>query len=81
MTVKKVTRAKKTEKSGKSKHIKNRLPDQSEWTFELLEQAEGEIQRIADRITVMVNGTVIANGTPDVIRNHAAVRSAYLGDH
>jgi branched-chain amino acid transport system ATP-binding protein len=37
--------------------------------------------RIADCITVMVNGNVIATGTPDEVRNNADVRSAYLGDH
>ena len=35
--------------------------------------------RIADLITVMVNGTVIASGTPDVVRNSAEVQIAYLG--
>jgi branched-chain amino acid transport system ATP-binding protein len=37
--------------------------------------------RIADRITVMVNGAVIASGTPDAIRANAEVQSAYLGGH
>ena len=37
--------------------------------------------RIADRITVMVNGSVIASGTPQVIRDNAEVQSAYLGGH
>ena len=36
--------------------------------------------KVADRITVMVNGQVIASDVPEVIRNDAAVRLAYLGD-
>ena len=39
-----------------------------------------EIQRIADRITVLVYGRVIASGTPDDIRADAKVREAYLGE-
>jgi branched-chain amino acid transport system ATP-binding protein len=37
--------------------------------------------RIADRITVMVNGAVIASGAPQSIRDNAEVQSAYLGGH
>jgi branched-chain amino acid transport system ATP-binding protein len=36
--------------------------------------------RIADCITVMVNGIVIASGPPDFVRSHAGVRLAYLGE-
>jgi branched-chain amino acid transport system ATP-binding protein len=36
--------------------------------------------RIADRITVMVNGTVIASGDPQSIRTNPEVRTAYLGE-
>ena len=36
--------------------------------------------RIADRITVMVNGQVIASDMPDRIRADPAVQQAYLGD-
>jgi branched-chain amino acid transport system ATP-binding protein len=35
--------------------------------------------RVADRITVMVNGQVIATGAPDAIRSDPAVQLAYLG--
>ena len=37
--------------------------------------------RIADWITVMVNGAVIASAAPDDIRTDPAVQSAYLGGH
>ena len=45
----------------------------------LVEHDMDAVFRIADLITVMVNGTVIASGTPDVVRNSAEVQIAYLG--
>ncbi|MFT4268068.1 MAG: ATP-binding cassette domain-containing protein, partial [Xenophilus sp.] len=46
----------------------------------LVEHDMDAVFRVADRITVMVNGTVIASGAPGAIRTHPDVRSAYLGD-
>jgi len=46
----------------------------------LVEHDMDAVFRIADRITVMVNGTVIATGDPDAIRTNPEVRTAYLGD-
>ncbi len=47
----------------------------------LVEHDMDAVFRIADCITVMVNGSVIASGTPDFVRNSAEVRIAYLGEH
>jgi len=46
----------------------------------LVEHDMDAVFRIADRITVMVNGTVIATGDPASIRQNAEVRIAYLGE-
>jgi branched-chain amino acid transport system ATP-binding protein len=46
----------------------------------LVEHDMDAVFRIADRITVMVNGQVIASDTPEQIRTDRAVQLAYLGD-
>ena len=46
----------------------------------LVEHDMDAVFRIADRITVMVNGEVIASDTPDHIRSNPQVRAAYLGE-
>ena len=45
----------------------------------LVEHDMDAVFRVADCITVMVNGGVIASGTPDFVRNSAEVQAAYLG--
>jgi branched-chain amino acid transport system ATP-binding protein len=47
----------------------------------LVEHDMDAVFRIADRITVMVNGSVIASDTPQGIRSSAEVQAAYLGGH
>jgi len=46
----------------------------------LVEHDMDAVFRVADRITVMVNGQVIASDVPERIRTDPAVRLAYLGD-
>jgi len=45
----------------------------------LVEHDMDAVFRIADCVTVMVDGAVIATGSPDLVRASAAVRDAYLG--
>ncbi len=47
----------------------------------LVEHDMDAVFRIADRITVMVNGAVIASGTPAAVRGNPDVQAAYLGGH
>ena len=47
----------------------------------LVEHDMDAVFRVADRITVMVNGRVIASGTPPDVRANAEVQRAYLGDN
>jgi branched-chain amino acid transport system ATP-binding protein len=51
----------------------------SEHATLLVEHDMDAVFRIADRITVMVNGAVIASGTPAEVRANADVQAAYLG--
>lgn len=46
----------------------------------LVEHDMDAVFALADRLTVMVNGQVIASGTPAAIRADAGVQAAYLGE-
>ena len=46
----------------------------------LVEHDMDAVFRVADRITVMVNGSVIASDTPQSVRANSEVRTAYLGE-
>ena len=49
-------------------------------TLLLVEHDMDAVFRLADRISVLVNGRVIATGEPEAIRINAEVKKAYLGD-
>lgn len=67
-------------------------PDESERMVQLLTSLRGEITmllvehdmdavfRLADRVSTLVSGQVIASGTPEEIRTNRDVQRAYLGD-
>jgi len=67
-------------------------PDESARMVELLASLRGELTlllvehdmdavfRLADEISVLVSGRIIASGAPAAIRTNAEVRRAYLGD-
>jgi branched-chain amino acid transport system ATP-binding protein len=46
----------------------------------LVEHDMDAVFALADELTVMVNGTVIASGAPDAVRNNEQVQLAYLGE-
>ncbi len=48
-------------------------------TLVMVEHDMGVVFNLADRISVLVYGKIIATDTPDRIRENAAVREAYLG--
>ena len=49
-------------------------------TVLLVEHDVDAVFRLADRVSVLVNGRVIASGEPDAVRHDREVINAYLGD-
>jgi branched-chain amino acid transport system ATP-binding protein len=51
-----------------------------DYTVVLIEHNMGIVMDISDTITVMQQGRVLLEGSPDVVRNDARVKRAYLGN-
>jgi branched-chain amino acid transport system ATP-binding protein len=56
-----------------------KLDQETDTTFVLTEHNMGVVLGISDRIIVLDNGQVIADGTPDEVMANEQVREAYLG--
>jgi branched-chain amino acid transport system ATP-binding protein len=56
-----------------------RVRDERDMSVLLIEHDMSVIMKISERITVLDRGTMIAEGTPDDIRNNQTVIEAYLG--
>ena len=49
-------------------------------TVVLIEHDVDAVFRLADRVSVLVGGRIVASGAPDAVRRDPEVMSAYLGD-
>lgn len=65
------------EETGRMLDLLQRL--RSDHAILLVEHDMDAVFQVADRITVMVNGAVLASGVPERIRSDPAVQLAYLG--
>lgn len=67
--------------SNESAHVVSLLKELAqEYSILLVEHDMDAVFSIADRLTVMVDGQVLASGALNDVRNDPAVQEAYLGD-
>ena len=66
------------QESGLVVELLGRLKGQ--YTMLLVEHDMDAVFALADRVSVMVNGAIVASDKPDAIRGNELVRRAYLGD-
>ena len=66
------------QESGLVVELLGRLKGQ--YTMLLVEHDMDAVFALADRVSVMVNGAIVASDKPEAIRGNELVRRAYLGD-
>ncbi len=59
--------------------LMRKLSDERRTTFVIIEHDMDVVFALSQRIVVMNHGEVLADGTPDAIRENRAVRETYLG--
>jgi branched-chain amino acid transport system ATP-binding protein len=60
--------------------LRDKGPKSQKRTIVLVEHDMDAVFALSDRISVLVEGKILATETPETIRDHDGVRAAYLGD-